>query len=193
MILAHLKRWGSRKTYPVLPLNKLYAKISVMAWTQRDNVPGKIYLMKALGYHGLIPGCLIGRYKIGLSRNPEARLDQLHSNQPPCDLEIIHTIDVDDMALVEKDLHQVFKNSSVKLVKSREYFDLNPWQVQRCLWLMNQADIKRVKNPISTKAIAGGLIALLGVGMLIGQSFKPEPQATKAINQTIIKKSVKHK
>ena len=158
-----------------------------MAWQNRDdNVPGKIYLMKALGYHGLVPGCLISRYKIGLSRNPEARLDQLHSNQPPCDLEIVHTIDVADMALVEKELHSFFKKSNVKLVKSREYFDLNPLQVQRCIWLMNRADIKRVHNPISTSAIAGGLIALLGVGMLIGQSFQPQ-----SINQIKSEKSVK--
>lgn len=165
-----------------------------MAWTQRDDsVPGKIYLMKAIGYGGIIPGCLVGRYKIGLSRNPEARLDQLLSAQPCCDIEIVHTIDVEDMAEVEGELHQIFKNSNVKLLKSREWFNLNPLQVQQCLWLMNRADIKRIRNPISTKAIAGGMIALLGVGMLIGQSFKPEPQTTKAINQTRIEKSVKYK
>ena len=163
-----------------------------MAWQQRnDNVPGKIYLMKAIGYGGIIPGCLINRYKIGLSRNPETRLDQLLSAQPCCDIEIIHTVDVADMAEVESELHIIFKNSNVKLLKSREWFNLNPLQVQRCIWLMNQADIKRAQNAISVKAIAGGLIALLGVGMLIGQSFQPEPQATKAINQTRIEKSVK--
>ena len=147
-----------------------------MAWQQRDDsVPGKIYLMKAIGYGGIIPGCLIGRYKIGLSRNPEARLDQLHSNQPPCDLEIVHTVDVEDMAESEKELHSIFKNSNVKLVKSREYFDLNPWQVQRCIWLMNQCKVTRSRLNFPAKAIAGSLIALLGVGMLIGQSFQPQP------------------
>ena len=165
-----------------------------MVWQQRDdNVPGKIYLMKAIGYGGLIPGCLIGRYKIGLSRNPEARLDQLLSAQPCCDISIVHTVAVADMAEVEGELHRVFKNSNVKLLKSREWFSFNPWQVQRCIWLMNQADIKRVSNPISMKAIAGGMIALLGVGMLVGQSFKPEPQPAKAINQIKIEKSVKHR
>ena len=145
-----------------------------MAWTQRDdNVPGKIYLMKAIGYGGIIPGCLIGRYKIGLSRNPDARLEQLLSAQPCCDIEIVHTVDVADMAEVEEELHEIFKNSNVKLLKSKEWFNLNPVQVQRCIWLMNRTDIKRIRNPISTKAIAGGLIALLGVGMLIGQSFQP--------------------
>lgn len=163
-----------------------------MVWQQRDdNVPGKIYLMKAIGYGGLIPGCLMGRYKIGLSRNPEARLDQLHSAQPCCDIEIIHTVDVDNMAEVERELHDIFKNSNVKLIKSREWFNLNPIQVQRCIWLMNRYKVNSMREPISTKAIAGGLIALLGVGMLIGQSFKPEP--IKAINQTRIEKSVKYR
>jgi hypothetical protein len=163
-----------------------------MAWQQRDdNVPGYIYLMKAISYGGIIPGVLIGRYKIGLSRSPQNRLDQLHSAQPCCDIEIIHTVAVENMADVESELHKVFKNSNVKLAKSREWFNLNPLQVQQCIWLMNQADIKRVQNQISTKAIAGGIIALLGVGMLIGQSFQSEP--TKATNQIRIEKSVKHK
>lgn len=162
-----------------------------MAWQQRDdNVPGKIYLMKALGYGGLIPGCFISRYKIGLSRNPEARLDQLLSAQPCCDIEIIHTVDVEDMAEVEGELHQVFKKSNVKLIKSQEWFNFNPVQVQRCIWLMNRYEVKRSRSSeLNTKAIIGGVIALLGVGMLIGQSFQPEP--TKTINQTKIEKSIK--
>jgi hypothetical protein len=142
-----------------------------MAWQQRDDsVPGKIYLMKAIGYGGIIPGCLIGRYKIGFSKNPAARLDQLLSAQPCCDIEIIHTVDVADMAEVEGELHKIFKKSNVKLAKSQEWFSFNPWQVQRCIWLMNQADIKRVRNAISSKAIAGFLLALLGVGILIGHT-----------------------
>lgn len=160
-----------------------------MAWQQRDdNIPGKIYLMRAIGYGGIIPGCLIGRYKIGLSRNPEARLDQLLSAQPCCDIEIIHTVDVDDMGAVEGELHEIFKKSNVKLVKSQEWFSFNPIQVQRCIWLMNRYEIKRSRKEIPVKAIAGGLIALLGVGMLIGQSFQPQ-----SINQIKIEKSVKYK
>jgi hypothetical protein len=160
-----------------------------MAWQQRDDsVPGKIYLMRAVGYGGIIPGCLIGRYKIGLSRNPEARLDQLLSAQPCCDIEIVHSVAVANMAEVESELHEIFQNSNVPLIKSEEWFNFTPWQVQRCIWLMNQADIKRVRNPISRTAIAGGLIALLGVGMLIGQSFQPQ-----STNKTKIEKSVKHK
>ncbi len=40
---------------------------------------------------------------------------------------------------------------------------------------------------IPTREIASGLIALLGVGMLIGQSFQPEP--TKSTNQIKIEKN----
>jgi hypothetical protein len=161
-----------------------------MAWQHRDdNVAGKIYLMKAIGYGGIIPGCLIGRYKIGLSRNPEARLDQLLSAQPCCDIEIVHTVSVERMADVEAELHRIFKSQNVKLLKSREYFDLNPLQVQHCLWLMNRYEIKRSRPAIPAKAIAGVLVALLGVGILVGQSF--QPQTTKATNQIKIEKSVK--
>lgn len=160
-----------------------------MTWQQRDDhIQGYIYLFKAKGFHGWLPGCVLGRYKIGLSRDVDRRLDTLHSNQPPTDLEVVKVIAVEDMAEVETELHQVFKNQNVKLVKSREYFDLNPLQVQHCIRLMNRADIKRAHNPISTSAIAGGLIALLGVGMLIGQSFQPQ-----STNQVKVEKPVKHK
>jgi len=160
-----------------------------MIWQQRDDsVPGYIYLLKAKGFHGWIPGAVLGRYKIGLSRDVDRRLETLHSNQPPSDLEVVKVIAVEDMASVEAELHRVFKSQNVKLLKSREYFDLNPLQVQHCLWLMSRHEVTRSHSTISVKAIAGGLIALLGVGMLIGQSFQSEPT-----NQTRIEKSVKHK
>ena len=161
-----------------------------MNWQQRDDhIQGYIYLLKAKDFHGWIPGAVLGRYKIGLSRDVDRRLETLHSNQPPTDLEVVKVIAVEDMAEVELELHRVFKNSNVKLLKSREYFDLNPLQVQHCLWLMRRYEARRwSKADIPVKAIAGGLIALLGVGMLIGQSFQPE-----SINKTKIEKSVKHK
>jgi hypothetical protein len=142
--------------------------------------------MQAIGYGGIIPGILIGRYKIGLSRSPQNRLEQLHSAQPCCDIQIIHTVYVKSMAEVEDELHSVFKKQNVKLAKSREWFNLNPIQVQQCIWLMNRYERSRPTIPV--KAIAGSLIALLGMGMLIGQSFQPE-----SINQTRIEKSVKSK
>lgn len=162
-----------------------------MTYQQRnDAVQGFVYLLKAKGMHGIFPGCYLSRVKIGLSRNVERRLETLHSNQPPTDLEVIKIIAVENMVEVENYLHQVFKNQNVKLVRSREYFDLNPFQLRYCIYLMNRnrADIKRAHNPISMKALAGGLIALLGVGILIGQSF--QPQSTPQVK---VEKSVKHK
>ena len=148
-----------------------------MSYIQRDdNQPGYIYLMQAIGYGGIIPGVLIGRYKIGLSRSPQNRLDQLHSAQPCCDIEIVHTVAVEDMADAESELHRVFKNSNVKLAKSREWFNLNPLQVQQCIWLMNRYERSHCPT-ISMKAVVGGLIALLGMGVMIGHSFEsPAPQ-----------------
>jgi hypothetical protein len=159
-----------------------------MAWQQRnDNVQGYIYLLKAKDFHGWIPGAVLGRYKIGLSRDVDRRLDTLHSNQPPADLEVVKVIAVEDMAGVEAELHSVFESQNVKLLKSREYFDLNPLQVQHCLWLMRRYESRRwSSSEISVKTIAGGLIALLGVGMLIGQSFQMQPT-----NQTQQLKEIK--
>jgi plasmid maintenance system killer protein len=164
--------------------------LNYMAWQQRDdNVPGTVYLLKAKNFHGWLPGCYLSRMKIGLTRNLEARLDTLHSAQPCTDLEEVHSVHVEDMAEVETYLHQVFKNQNVKLIKSREYFDLDPLQIRRCIWLMNRAKARRWSQAeIPVKTVLGGLVALLGVGMLIGHSFQPEP-----INQTIIEKSVKHR
>ena len=161
-----------------------------MIWQQRnDSVSGYIYLLKAKDFHGWIPGCYLSRVKIGLSRDVDRRLDTLHSNQPPTDLEIVKVIAVEDMASVETELHRVFKSQNVKLLKSREYFDLNPLQVQYCLWLMRRYEARRWSNSdIPVTAITGGLIALLGVGMLIGQSFQPE-----STSQIKIEKYVKSK
>lgn len=49
--------------------------------TRNDHEPGYIYLMEAEGYHGLIPGFYLRRCKIGLSRNPQLRLENFHANQ----------------------------------------------------------------------------------------------------------------
>lgn len=163
-----------------------------MAYQQRDdNVPGIVYLLKAKHFHGIIPGCYLTRVKIGLTRNLEARLDTLHSAQPCTDLEEIHSVEVEKMADVEGMLHEVFENYNVNLIKSQEWFDLTPLQIRRCIRLMNQAKIKERRSQVREipfHAIAGGLIALLGVGMLIGQSF--QPQSTPQIK---IEKSVKHR
>jgi hypothetical protein len=149
-------------------------------WVERDDhQPGFVYLILAEGYHGWIPGCVLKRVKIGLSRNPEARLETFHSNQPPCNLRILRTIYVEDMGEVENKLHQVFKNSNVKLKKSREFFDLMPWQMVQVHWLMTQHETKVWSYAdIPKRAFVGGLIALLGVGVMIGHVARPDaPQA----------------
>ncbi|NEQ19574.1 MAG: GIY-YIG nuclease family protein [Microcoleus sp. SIO2G3] len=157
-------------------------------WIERDdNQPGFIYLILAEGYHGWLPGCILKRVKIGLSRNPEARLDTFHSNQPPCNLRILRTIYVEDMAEVEQRLHQIFKNSNVKLKKSREFFDLLPWQMAYLHWLMSQHEVKVWSYAdIPKRAIAGGLVALLGVGLLIGYGIREN--ATPQLRQGIERK-----
>lgn len=97
---------------------------------RNDNVEGYIYLVEAIGYHGWLPGCVLKRCKIGLTRNVERRLSEFASNQPPCDILLIKAIYVEDMAEVEGTLHTQYKSANVQLIKSREWFDLYPWQVQ---------------------------------------------------------------
>ncbi|MBW4450754.1 MAG: GIY-YIG nuclease family protein [Spirirestis rafaelensis WJT71-NPBG6] len=158
-----------------------------MGWQQRnDSVQGYIYLFRAVGFHGWLPGAVLGRYKIGLSRNPEARLDTFHSNQPPCNLEIVRIIEVEDMGETESLIHQQFKASNVKLTKSREWFDLMPWQVVMVHLVFNRHEIKRSRPNLPVKAIAGGLIALLGVGMLLGQGLS-QPAPPQQVQQIKIK------
>lgn len=148
-------------------------------WVERDDhQPGYIYLMQAEGYHGLIPGCVLTRCKIGLSRNPELRVQNFHSNQPPCNIKILRTIYVEDMKSTEDALHKEFKHCNVKLIKSREWFDINPIDLARVHWAMTRHET-RVWSfaDVPKRAIAGGLAALLGVGLLIGYGLR-ESSAT---------------
>ncbi len=141
---------------------------------ERNSEPGFIYLILAEGYHGLVPGCVLKRVKIGLSRNPEARLETFHSNQPPCNLRILRTIYVENMAEVEAKLHQVFKNSNVKLKKSREFFDLLPWQMAQVHWLMSQYETKVWSfADIPVNKIVSLVLMLAGVGVLVGTAIRP--------------------
>ncbi len=147
-----------------------------------DHVEGHIYLIEAVNVTGIIPGKLVRRCKIGLSRNPELRLQNFIDNQPPCDFKIVKTIYVSDMATVEDQLHARFKHCNIKLEKSREWFDLNPWQYAMVLWAFSRYESRRISfEDIPVRLVAGGLVALLGVGMLIGQgmrSHSPEVQPT---------------
>lgn len=156
-----------------------------MTWQQRDdNVQGYIYLLRAKGFHGIIPGVLLQRYKVGLSRNPETKFNALTSSQPPCDYEVVRVISVNNMSEAEKDIHRQFKACNVKLTKSREWFDLMPWQVAMIHLAFNRYEAKRWSVAhLPVKAIAGSLAALLGVGMITGLSFQLQFK-----NQTTIKK-----
>lgn len=146
-----------------------------------DHVEGHIYLIEAVNVTGIIPGKLVRRCKIGLSRNPELRLQNFIDNQPPCDFKIVKTIYVSDMATVEDQLHARFKHCNIKLEKSREWFDLNPWQYAMVLWAFSRYESRRISfEDIPARLVAGGLVALLGVGMLIGQSIK-EPQVQPSV------------
>ena len=148
------------------------AHFNTNQWIERDdNQPGYIYLIEAVGVNGWLPGCVVKRYKIGLSRNPEGRLQTFHANQPPVDMRIVRTIYVDDMKSIEDILHNTFKHCNVKLLKSREFFDLNPLDLARVHWMFNQYDSKR-NHKISPRVIGGAIVALLGVGLLIGYGLR---------------------
>lgn len=138
---------------------------------QSSNEPGYIYLMQAEGYHGLIPGFYLRRCKIGLSRNPELRLENFHSSQPPCNIKILKTVYVQDMADVEARLHQQFKNCQVKgLAKSREWFDLNPVQIAAVKWAFAKYDIHVFSfEELPVRLILLCLLGLLGVGIVAGR------------------------
>ena len=140
-----------------------------------DHVPGFVYLIEAVGVTGIIPGKLVRRCKIGLSRNPELRLQNFVDNQPPCDFRIIRAIYVQDMASVEDTLHSQFKHCNIKLEKSREWFDLNPWQYAMVLWAFSRYESHRVSfEDVPKRAITGTLIALLGAGVMVGYLVKPD-------------------
>ena len=143
---------------------------------RNDHEPGFIYLIEAEGVHGIIPGKFIRRCKIGLSRDPELRRMNFVEAQFPVNVEIITTIYVEDMAEVEKELHQIFQKYNVKLEKSREWFDLNPWQFIKCLYEFRQREaIVFSISDIPIKAVAIGLVAFIGftaIGTLGYQQLK---------------------
>ncbi|MBD2441005.1 GIY-YIG nuclease family protein [Nostoc sp. FACHB-110] len=127
--------------------------------------------MEAEGYHGLIPGCYLRRCKIGLSRNPQLRLENFHSNQPPCNIKILTTVYVQDMAEVETQLHQQFKKCQVKgLAKSREWFDFNPLQMPMVRYAIAKHDIHIFTfSELPFKLILLCLLGLLSVGVIAGR------------------------
>ena len=159
-----------------------------------DHFPGYVYLIEAIDVTGIIPGKLVRRCKIGLSRNPELRLQNFIDNQPPCDFRIIKSIYVQDMAAVEDALHHQFKHCNIKLEKSREWHNFNPWQYAMVLWAFSRYESHRIsfadipkRLPLalrSAQSLVGTLIALLGVGILIGHAVREDAPQTQPVTST---------
>ncbi|GEM_PF-874357 len=149
---------------------------------RNDNEPGYIYMMEAIGYHGILPGYYIRRCKIGLSRNPEFRLANFYANQPPCDIRILRTIYVEDMQAVESQLHEQFRNCKVKLTKSREWFDFGPLEMMKVHWLFARYDQAiNVRIPLVSRPSFAKFLILSGLGLLLftaisGQFQQPQSQ-----------------
>lgn len=137
---------------------------------RNNHEPGYIYLMEAEGYHGLF-AFYKRRCKIGLSRNPQRRLDNFHANQPPCNLKILTTIYVKDMDDVEGQLHQKFEKYQVKdLLKSKEWFDFNPWQLMTVRLEFAKRDIYIFTfDELPIKLILLCLLGVFGVGLIVGR------------------------
>lgn len=156
-----------------------------------DNEPGYLYLMQAIGYHGLVPGCYLRRCKIGLSRNPQLRLENFIANQPPCDIKILRTIYVEDMKAVEAKLHNQFQNCKVKLAKSREWFDLTPWQFVLVNWAFSQCDrAVNARDEFTSRTLAAKVLVVSGLALLIATAasgqFQPKQEVLKpAVSQSI--------
>jgi hypothetical protein len=143
---------------------------------RNDHKPGYIYLMEAVGYHGLFPGCYLKRCKIGLSSNPQLRLQNFIDNQPPCDIQIIRKIHVEDMADIEARLHNQFKHCKVKLTKSKEWFDLNPVDYLR----VNAAFSSYSRQENKSIQPLNIIFSMLGISLLImfllSTQSKPQQQ-----------------
>ena len=143
---------------------------------KNDHEPGFIYLMEAEGYHGLVPGAWLRRCKIGLSRNPEARLENFHRNQPPCNVKILKTIYVEDMAEVESELHQQFSQCNVELIKSQEWFDFNAVQFLMVNWEFEKRSLHVFSiSELPIKLIIFSMIGLVSLGTVAGRLTSQSP------------------
>lgn len=155
---------------------------------RNNHEPGYIYLMEALGYHG-ISAFYKRRCKIGLSRNPQRRLETFQANQPPCNIKILTTIYVKDMADVEAQLHQKFKKYQVRdLVKSREWFDFSPWQLMTVMFEFAKRDIYIFTfDELPIKLILLCLLGVFGVGLIVGRLTAPQQviQQQEQINKNV--------
>lgn len=161
-------------------------------WTQRDDsVPGYVYLLKCEGFHGVVPGCLLSRVKIGLTRNLQNRIDQLEGGQSPCNYKVVKSIYVSDMAEVEGLLHQQFKHCNVKLHRSREFFDLNPLEMIKVQWLMSRYDRAiNVTIPLTSHPSFAKLLVLSGLGILLFTALSDQFQSSESQQPHSVSKAV---
>lgn len=151
-------------------------------WVERDDsVPGYIYLIQAEGFHGKIESCFVKRCKIGLTRNIQNRLEQLEGSQPPCNYKVIRTICVDNMALVEGQLHRQFKHCAVKLRRSREWFDFSPWQFLLVNWAFSQCD-RAINARDESRALAAKVLVGSGLAILIATAASGQFQENPKIS-----------
>ena len=147
------------------------------SYSEQLHKPGYVYAIVALGYGGLVPGLWLKRVKIGVSNNPDRRVNEFVAGQPPCDFWILHTVYVSDMATVESELHQTFAHRNVKLERSKEWFSLTPWELRYLFWLMNR--YASGKRGVSRKqaAICLGAAFALG-GLLVASLVQINQEAT---------------
>lgn len=162
-------------------------------WVERDDsVPGYVYLLKCENFHGIVPGCVLSRVKIGLTRNLQNRIDQLEGGQAPCNYKVIRSIYVENMAEVERQLHQQFKHRNVKLNRSREFFDLNLLEMLKVQWLMSRYDraidvsIPLISRPNFAKLLVASGLGILLLNVIAGQFHTPESQATHSVSKTVV-------
>jgi hypothetical protein len=97
----------------------------------------------------------------------------------------VKAIYVEDMAAVEDSLHTRFKRCNLKLEKSREWFNLNAWQYQQALWAFSRYESHRASfSDLPKRAIVGGLIALVGLGVLIGHGMRSDAPQVQSMPAT---------
>ena len=167
--LQIFKRWLSLEN---LKSNKYQVRNS--------HVPGNVYAFVAPEIHGWVPGFFLTRVKIGLTgKHPEERRQQIISNQPAHDLKILKIIKVSDMAAVETALHRRFKHRRVKLEKSREWFDLYPWELQSLKYYMERYEDSKSLSP--SFPVIKALIGLVLISFFVSNI----PTGTKFVQDFI--------
>ena len=96
-------------------IKRINARQNSMRPVASNRTPrGYVYLLQAGPY-----------YKIGVSADPDKRLEQL-STIPPFDIELLHTIETPDMYALEFALHERFADKR----KNGERFELCPADVE---------------------------------------------------------------